>query len=84
MFTLQTIWEWVGYVDQGLIVPFVPVMILLLVKIRRLETALANCQGAVYVAVSAPSVMPLQTMTTAANRPQAQSIPQQPVPLAFD
>ena len=84
MSTIQTAWEWVGYMDQGLVFIFVPIMIVLLVKIWRLESALANRQGSVNVAVSTLSVIPLQTMTTAANRPQAQSIPQQPVPLAFD
>ena len=71
MFTLQTIWEWIGYVDQGFVFIFVPIMILLIVKIRRLDNALAHRQGSVNVAVSAPLVMPMQTMTTAADHPSA-------------
>ena len=84
MATIQTTWEWLGYVDQGLVFFFVPVMIVLLVKIWRLENALASRQGSVNVAVAAPSVIPLQTMTAAADQPQARSNLNNPYRLAFD
>ena len=41
---------------------FIPLLIVLLVKVRRLENAAANQQGSVNVAVSAPAVIPMQTM----------------------
>ena len=84
MATIQTAWEWLGYMDQGLVFFFVPVMIVLLVKIWRLENALACRQGSVNVAVAAPSVIPLQTMTAATNQPQACSTLNNPYRLAFD
>ena len=63
--SMQTAWEWMGRIDQALVIVFVPVLIMLLVKVRRLEHALAPRQGAVNVAVSAPAVLPMQNMSAA-------------------
>ena len=35
--SMQTAWEWMGRIDQALVIIFVPVLIMLLVKVRRLE-----------------------------------------------
>ena len=58
MLAVQTAWEWMGYIDQGLVLIFAPLLIYLLVKVKRLENAAANQSGSVNVAVSAPTVLP--------------------------
>ena len=63
MLAVQTAWEWVGKIDQGLVIVFVPLMIYLLVKVKRLENAMNSQAGSVNVAVTAPTVVP----TPAAN-----------------
>ena len=68
MSTLKDAWEWLGYVDQGLVLVFVPLLIVLLVKVRHLENASTSQQGAVNVAVSAPAVLPLQPANISARR----------------
>ena len=69
MISIQTAWAWVGRIDQALVIVFVPVLIMLLVKVRRLEHALTPRQGAVNVAVSAPAVLPMQNLSTATTPP---------------
>ena len=69
MISMQTAWEWVGRIDQALVIVFIPVLIMLLVKVRRLEHALAPRQGAVNVAVSAPAVLPMQNLSAATTPP---------------
>ena len=64
MANLNEAWTWIGRVDQALVIVFVPLLIVLLVKVRRLENAAAANQGAVNVAVSAPAMIPMQTMPT--------------------
>ena len=54
---------------------FVPLLIVLVVKVRRLENAAAANQGAVNVAVSAPAMIPMQTMTTEPVRQPTASLP---------
>ena len=66
---VQIAWEWVERIDQGLVVIFVPMLIILMVKVRRLENALTPRQGAVNVAVSAPALMPMQNLATTTTRP---------------
>ena len=63
MANLHAAWTWIGRIDQALVIVFVPLLIVLLVKVRRLENATMASQGAVNVAVSAPSMIPMQTMT---------------------
>ena len=58
MLTLQTAWEWLGRIDQGLVLVFVPLMIYLLVKVKRLESAMNRQAASVNVAVTAPTVVP--------------------------
>ena len=53
----------------------VPLLIVLIVKVRRLESAVAANQGAVNVAVAAPAMIPMQTMTTEPARQSAASFP---------
>ena len=67
MFTIKAAWEWMGYVDQGLVLVFVPLLIVLLVKVKRLENASTNRQGAVNVAVAAPTMVPPPTTNTSAR-----------------
>ena len=55
-------WDWLGRIDQGLVVIFVPMLIVLMVKVRRLENAITPRQGAVNVAVSASAMMPMQSL----------------------
>ena len=69
MVSMQTAWTWVGRIDQALVIVFVPVIIMLVVKVRRLEHALAPRQGGVNVAVSAPAVLPMQNLSTATAPP---------------
>ena len=64
MASLQSAWTWVGRIDQALVIVFVPLLIVLMMKVRRLENATMSGQGAVNVAVSTPAVIPMQTMTT--------------------
>ena len=71
MNNVQVAWKWIGRIDQDLVVIFVPMLIVLMVKVRRLENALTPRQGAVNVAVSAPAMMPMQNLATAATRPTA-------------
>ena len=63
MSNLHAAWTWIGRIDQALVIVFVPLLIVLMVKVRRLENATMAGQGAVNVAVSAPSMIPMQTMT---------------------
>ena len=58
MLAVQTAWEWVGQIDQGLMLIFAPLMIYLLVKVKRLENAMTSQAGSVNVAVTAPTVVP--------------------------
>ena len=58
MLAVQTAWEWVGEIDQGLVIVFVPLMIYLLVKVKRLENAMNRQAASVNVAVTAPTVAP--------------------------
>ena len=64
MANLQSAWTWIGQIDQALVIVFVPLLIVLMVKVRKLENALANGQGTVNVAVSAPAVIPMQPLAT--------------------
>ena len=80
MANLHAAWTWIGQIDQALVIVFVPLLIVLMVKVRRLENATMSSQGAVNVAVSAPSVIPMQTMTT---EPSCQRETDQP-PLGRD
>ena len=75
MANLNAAWTWIGRVDQALVIVFVPLLIVLLVKVRRLENAAAANQGAVNVAVSAPAMIPMQTMTTEPVRQPAAGLP---------
>ena len=72
---LNAAWTWIGRVDQALVIVFVPLLIVLIVKVRRLESAVAANQGAVNVAVAAPAMIPMQTMTTEPARQSAASFP---------
>ena len=72
---LNAAWTWIGRVDQALVIVFVPLLIVLIVKVRRLENAVAANQGAVNVAVAAPAMIPMQTMTTEPVRQSAASFP---------
>ena len=72
---LNAAWTWVGRVDQALVIVFVPLLIVLIVKVRRLENAVTANQGAVNVAVAAPAMIPMQTMTTEPARQSAASFP---------
>ena len=71
MNNVRIAWDWLGQIDQGLVVIFVPMLIVLMVKVRRLESAITPRQGAVNVAVSAPAMMPMQSLAPAATRPTA-------------
>ena len=62
METLKEAWFWMGYVDQGLVFIFIPLLIVLLVKVRRLENAAASQQGSVNIAVAAPAAVPMKVM----------------------
>ena len=62
METLKEAWIWMGYVDQGLVFIFIPLLIVLLVKVRRLENAAASQQGSVNIAVAAPAAVPMKVM----------------------
>ena len=64
MANLHSAWTWIGRIDQALVIVFVPLLIVLIVKVRRLENMTMSSQGAVNVAVSTPAVIPMQTMTT--------------------
>ena len=64
MANLHSAWTWIGRIDQALVIVFVPLLIVLMVKVRRLENATMSSQGSVNVAVSTPAVIPMQTMTT--------------------
>ena len=72
---LNAAWTWIGRVDQALVIVFVPLLIVLVVKVRRLENAAAANQGAVNVAVSAPAMIPMQTMTTEPVRQPVAGLP---------
>ena len=54
--SLQSAWTRIGRIDQALIIVFVPLLIELMVKVRKLEHAMTSTQGAVSVAVSTPAV----------------------------
>ena len=54
--SLQSAWTRIGQIDQALIIVFVPLLIVLMVKVRKLEHAMTSTQGAVSVAVSTPAV----------------------------
>ena len=84
MSTLKDAWEWLGYVDQGLMLVFVPLLIVLLVKVRHLENASTSQQGAVNVAVSAPAVLPLQPANISARRPTERHDPYDQYRLAYN
>ena len=75
MARLNAAWTWIGRVDQALVIVVVPLLIVLIVKVRRLESAVAANQGAVNVAVAAPAMIPMQTMTTEPARQSAASFP---------
>ena len=75
MANLNAAWTWIGRIDQALVIVFVPLLIVLVVKVRRLENAAVANQGAVNVAVSAPAMIPMQTMTTEPVRQPATSLP---------
>ena len=75
MANLNAAWTWIGQVDQALVIVFVPLLIVLVVKVRRLENAAAANQGAVNVAVSAPAMIPMQTMTTEPVRQPVAGLP---------
>ena len=75
MANLNEAWTWIGRVDQALVIVFVPLLIVLLVKVRRLENAAAANQGAVNVAVSAPAMIPMQTMPTEPVRKPLAGLP---------
>ena len=77
MANLHTAWTWIGRIDQALVIVFVPLLIVLMVKVRRLENATAANQGAVNVAVSAPAMIPMQTMTA---EPVRQHVANPPLP----
>ena len=79
MANLNTAWTWIGRVDQALVIVFVPLLMILIMKVRRLENAVAANQGAVNVAVAAPAMIPMQTMTSEPTRPSAASFPTQSV-----
>ena len=64
MANLHAAWTWIGRIDQALVIVFVPLLIVLMVKVRRLENETMSGQGSVNVAVSTPAVIPMQTMTT--------------------
>ena len=68
MNSVRIAWDWLGRIDQGLVVIFVPMLIVLMVKIRRLENVITPRQGAVNVAVSAPAMMPMQSLAPSATR----------------
>ena len=65
MNNVQIAWEWIGRIDQGLVVIFMPMLIVLMVKVPRLENAVSPGQGA----VSAPAVMPMQNLAATPTRP---------------
>ena len=71
MNNVRIAWDWLGRIDQALVVIFVPMLIVLMVKVRRLENALTSRQGAVNVAVSAPAMMPMQSLAPSAARTAA-------------
>ena len=83
MARLNAAWTWVGRIDQALVIVVVPLLIVLIVKVRRLEGAIAANQGGVNVAVAAPAMIPMQTMTSEPKqtmtsepaRPSAASFP---------
>ena len=75
MARLNAAWTWVGRIDQALVIVVVPLLIVLIVKVRRLEGAIAANQGGVNVAVAAPAMIPMQTMTSEPARPSAASFP---------
>ena len=77
MANLHAAWTWIGRIDQALVIVFVPLLIVLMVKVRRLENATATSQGAVNVAVSAPAMIPMQTMTA---EPVRQHVANPPLP----
>ena len=75
---VQLAWEWNSRINQGLIVIFMPLLIVLTVKVRLLENAISWGQGAINVAVSAPAVLPMQNMAaTSAQPPTANHLPAQ-------
>ena len=39
---LQSAWTWIGRINQGLVIVFGPLLIVLTVKVRKLENALAS------------------------------------------
>ena len=75
MARLNAAWTWVGRIDQALVIVVVPLLIVLIVKVRKLESAVAANQGGVNVAVAAPAMIPMQTMTTEPVRQPAASLP---------
>ena len=75
MSNLHAAWTWIGRIDQALVIVFVPLLIVLMVKVRKLENATMSSQGAVNVAVSAPSMIPMQTMTAEPIRPRKTNHP---------
>ena len=72
---VQLAWEWIGRIDQGLIMIFVPLQIVLTVKVRRLENAISKGQGAVNVAISAPAILPMQNMAATSTQPSTADHP---------
>ena len=65
MMSLQSARTWIGRIDQALVIVFAPLLIVLVVKVRKLENAMtASSQGAVNVAVSTPGVIPMQPLAT--------------------
>ena len=78
MNNVQLAWEWIGRINQGLIVIFMPLLIVLTVKVRLLENAISWGQGAINVAVSAPAVLPMQNMAATSAQPPTGSEQPQP------
>ena len=75
MANLNAAWTWTDQSYQALVILFVPLLIVLVVKVRGLENAAVANPGAVNVAVSAPATIPMQTMTTEPARRHATGLP---------
>ena len=68
---LYTAWKRIGFVDQGLVFVFTPLLLYLVWKVRRLENVQQSGTGTVNVVVSAPMAIPLQQMNPAPAPPPA-------------